>query len=184
MLIIVNGPPRCGKDTLVERLRTSLANAGQTSDYRQVGRPLKEMTHGAFAAIDGCIPPYWDEFDACKEEPHDFFLGQTPRQSYIDFHEKLLKPVYGPTFLANVTARIMASSQADVKIVSGLTGPLDVHVLRTRLECEPTVVEISRDGCSWDNREPLRMNDTLFSNNGTIAEIAEWTNDFVTILAP
>ncbi len=175
MLVIVQGPPRSGKDTFVKELAGLLRARDISCVHRQVGQVLKEATHALYAALaDYPIRIMsWNWFEVDKEKPSDFFLGQSPREAYINVHEKLIKPLHGDTTLARMTAEHLARSPAKVKIASSLTGPNDVPVLAKALGTPIAIVRITRHGCTWDNREPIAA-DIILNNNGTIGDMRKW----------
>lgn len=175
MLVIVQGPPRSGKDTFVNELAGLLRAHDISCVHRQVGQTLKEATHALYQALtDHPIHIYpWNYFEANKETPKEIFLGLTPRQAYIDVHERLIKPLHGDTTLARMTAEHLARSPAKVKIASSLTGPNDVPVLVKALGA-PIIIGLDRWGCTeWDNRRPIAP-DWCFHNNGPIEKMRNW----------
>lgn len=86
-VIFINGPPRSGKDTLADHIVRT--NPGfKKVKFAQV---LKERTHALYGHPD--LPHDW--FEETKDVPNAIFLGQTPRQAYINVSEKLMKPIHG-----------------------------------------------------------------------------------------
>ena len=86
-LVLLNGPPRCGKDTvgqmLVERL------PGYRVD--KFARKLKDLCHCLYGI---CGLPH-SHYELCKDEPRAEFLGLSPRQVYIGLSERYFKPMHG-----------------------------------------------------------------------------------------
>ena len=84
-IILVNGPPRAGKDTAYEAVPNSVRT--------KFAQAVKEGTHRCFG-LD--LHLYgMDYFEDCKDEPHEFFFGKTPREAYIAYSEMFMKPFTG-----------------------------------------------------------------------------------------
>ena len=88
-IVILNGPPRSGKDTIADNLREfyTLKFAGT----------LKQMTHALYGMPD--IPS--DFFEEVKDIPNKAFYDLTPRQAYINVSEQYIKPVHGLSFFGD-----------------------------------------------------------------------------------
>lgn len=118
-LILLNGPPRCGKDTSAKILRSLIPGAW---DFK-LSRRLKEMTHGLYG-IGANIQGRWhwpaphDWFEKRKDEPLPEFRGLTPRQAYIHVSEKYVKPVHGEGALGTWLAEEIARNPPAVATVS------------------------------------------------------------------
>jgi hypothetical protein len=96
-IVLFNGPPEAGKDTLSVELAQAL-NAPIA-----LGRMSAPLKRGACALYD--IDP--EEFAQMpKDEPSEKLLGQTPRQVQIELSENFLKPKHGD----EVMGRIMVNS--------------------------------------------------------------------------
>jgi hypothetical protein len=96
-IVLFNGPPEAGKDTLSVELAQAL-NAPVA--LGRMSAPLKRATCALYD-----IDP--DEFQQMpKEQPSEKLLGQTPRQVQIDLSENFLKPRHGDA----VMGRIMVNS--------------------------------------------------------------------------
>lgn len=105
-VILLNGPPRCGKDTASEFLCSWLNGVPQ-----KISKILKLKTH-AFYGLVGLdnrpVPHDW--FEDAKDEPQACFEGLTPRQAYIAMSEQYIKPVHGDGYLGKVLAGLIRSS--------------------------------------------------------------------------
>lgn len=118
-IILLNGPPRSGKDTSAAHIRTLLGSR----DYK-LSKRLKEMAHGLYgvlAPVDDfgrrCIAPH-DWFEAKKDAPLAEFRGLTPRQAYIAVSERYVKPVHGGDSLGRWLAGDLARDNPPVATVS------------------------------------------------------------------
>lgn len=92
-LIVLNGPPRCGKDTLARYLAHE-----ENLAHIKFASKLKIMAHCLYG-----IPNPEDiyQFEDCKDEPNPAFYGLTPRQAYIEVSERYIKPVHGMSFFGD-----------------------------------------------------------------------------------
>lgn len=142
-LIVLNGPPRCGKDTLAD----FLADEWGMAHLKFAGR-LKQMTHGLYGVP---MPAAINQFESCKDEPNPSFFGLTPRQAYIAVSEAYIKPVHGKDFFGKrllekinqIPKNLFVASDGGlieelIPVVEGLGGE---NVL---------VLKISRPGCNFE----------------------------------
>lgn len=87
-IILLNGPPGCGKDTAAQAIVLNTVYGGR---HMKFATPLKEGTH----AMYGMVGAHRDHFEAVKDMPRPEFFGQTPRQAYIKASEEWMKPSFG-----------------------------------------------------------------------------------------
>jgi len=93
-LVILNGPPRCGKTIAAEAIAllgklparaAAMTSGSPLSDGSPVvihsSDELKRRTHLVYG-LEADLPP--DAFEWCKDQPRVEFLGLTPRQAYIN----------------------------------------------------------------------------------------------------
>ena len=94
-ILLLNGPPRCGKDTAAKILADLIPGAW---DYK-LSKRLKEMTHGLYGVLENYYGVWriasHDYFESRKDEPATELRGLTPRQAYIEVSERYIKPVHG-----------------------------------------------------------------------------------------
>ena len=90
MIVLVNGPPGSGKDTVGECIRRQFG-----SRVDKFAKFLKEATHRLYdvRGPDGAIAPH-DYFESRKDRPCDEFNGSIPRQCYIGV-DRYLKDMHG-----------------------------------------------------------------------------------------
>ena len=116
-VILLNGPPECGKDTAAAMLKQSF---GQYAHIEKFARPVKEGCHGLFGIVDdkGRVLRH-DAFELVKNEPNAEFLGLSPRQAYIWYSEVVMKPKFGQSIFGNMAVanmrRWLSNFQQDVK---------------------------------------------------------------------
>ena len=161
-VIVLNGPPRCGKDTLSGMLAAEFGVV-----ELKFAAILKRMVHQAFGLHD--VPV--DHFEAVKDQPQDVFFGKTPREVYIAFSETFIKPLYGPKFFGTELARQIASSNAERFVVSDGGFPAEMKPLYEVARVE--LVHVKRPGCDFsnDSRGWLPDPNCEICNDGSIEEL-------------
>ena len=97
-VVVLNGPPRCGKDTL---LRQFPQITGNLVDDLRFSRPLKIGGHLTMGLVSATMEGY----DATKDEPNPDFFDLTPREFYIAMSENFLKPTFGKDILGKLWLR-------------------------------------------------------------------------------
>lgn len=180
-ILLVNGPPRSGKDTMggvLSRLaRTKTKHVLDT----KLAKALKEMAHDAFCEVKGLSH---DTFEDCKDVPQQRLGGRTWREVYIAFSEKLCKPLFGQDYWARLVLDEIDLNEQDY--------PLDYVIITDcgfQVEVDSIVdwaggrghtvvlLRMSREGCDFskDSRETvdLRGRGTRInvSNNGPISNL-------------
>lgn len=112
-LILLNGPPRAGKD-YAGRILFRILDELRPTAVVKFATEVKERCHAAYRIfdVDGEPVPA-DSFERTKDQPSASFLGRTPRECYIAFSEKLMKPLHGQ----DVFGRLL------LKTIQGFSGP-------------------------------------------------------------
>ena len=163
-ILLLNGPPRSGKDTAGEELAEIMARSGVNARVFKFAHALKIATHGTFFGLLGvlgrdrelaCDPAAFEEE---KDEPSEIFFGKTPREAYIAVSELLCKPLYGKEFFGEVLARQISDGAQtegepylDVAIVTDSGFASEARPLIRKFGKENVgLIRISRDGCSFD----------------------------------
>ena len=151
-IILLNGPPRSGKDFAGDLLRDETED-GAIVKFAQI---LKERTH---AFYDLCNPltgkPYaHDRYEDCKDEPNDDFEGLTPREAYIAISEQYVKPVHGEKqfgiWLAD-EMRCYDDAHFSPLIVTDSGFRPEAEVLVEEFGAENIVLaRIHREGCTFE----------------------------------
>lgn len=173
-LVLLNGPPRCGKDTIAMSVYTALRKHNLTAYKRKISKPLKDATHAAY----GCHVRH-DHFEHCKEEPNEIFFGLTPRQAYINMSELLLKPSHGDDIVGKMFIRSTKVEEDHYMIISdcGFLSELEPII-----EHYATVflVRLHREGTNFDNDSRSYVytgNNRVFEydvdNNGSVEDTTD-----------
>ena len=92
-IVLINGAPRSGKDSAGNMIAAATPGRWAVSKF---SKSMKERCHAAYHILgpDG-TPAAHDYFENCKDEPSTYFMGATPREAYIAFSEKFMKPLHG-----------------------------------------------------------------------------------------
>ena len=170
-IILVNGPPRAGKDTAYEAYPD-----GVRCKFAQA---VKEGTHAAFGLDPKEYP--MDVFEAVKDEPNVLFFGKTPREAYIAYSEMFMKPftgdkmVFGKLLIRWIETYEEAREKAQAEPV-----PFIVTDSGFREEAEAIVghfgaenvklICVHRDGCTFegDSRSYIDLTDLGVSTEDVV----------------
>lgn len=116
-LILLNAPPRCGKDTSVGIITEHLKQYSRTVVGHKFAAPLKNGTHSFFGLEGVGI----DHYEDSKGEPKPELFGLTPREAYIKFSEECIKPVFGKDYFGRIASKSIQRlllDTSDVVVVS------------------------------------------------------------------
>lgn len=112
-LILLNGPPGCGKDTGANAICAYVSKHAQYLAPRhfKFAEPLKKAAH---ALVDAFVS--WDHFDRpewakLKDVPSGEFFGLSPRELYIKLSEGFAKPVFEKDFFGFVMRKRLGKAQ-------------------------------------------------------------------------
>lgn len=141
--ILLNGPPRAGKDTAVEALVPLL---GQSAEVFKFTRPVKDLTHRA-AGVD-CAH---DAYETSKDLPLPEFGGRTPRQAYIDTSREL-KSKEGEDAVARLFVKAILESSASVILNPDCGDDMEALCVADAFLPENVfVIRIHREGHDFSN---------------------------------
>jgi len=183
-MIMLNGPPRCGKDTIAGALDEYL-NVVRGDEYQVIHEKFSAPLKAGVRAIYG-VPP---DIEETKDESDDRLLGATYRGAQISlFHH--LSRVHGNTVLGQLfSARTLRRD--GVFIVSD-TGRFDeVFPAIKSFDADSCVVfRIHRDGTSFANdiRQYVTNTDIIgiksfdVDNNGSVETVVLTIIDVLTDL--
>ena len=153
MIILLNGPPKSGKDTAAEFV---VKHVNRTTHYK-LSRPLKQAVHRIFD-ISGEMVKH---FEANKEAISPHLLGTSYRKAQIDvFH--MLESEFGGDVLARLFIRYLKKNDASKHIVVSDCGrtpeaqALVSHFGRDKV----AIIGLYRPDCSFegDIREYVKTN--------------------------
>lgn len=160
-LILLNGPPRCGKDTSGQ----ILADALDCAAVDKFARVVKERCHAAYGMRvvgSGLVPPH-DYFEGVKDEPLPAFLGRTPRECYKAFSEQLYKPLHGADVFGRLLlADLLGADAVRTWIITDSGFRAEAEPLIEHFGARATLlVRLHREGCMFagDSRSYLDLSD-------------------------
>jgi hypothetical protein len=148
MIILLNGPPGCGKDTIAKIIRKKIGS----KDYK-ISKPLKD----AFSSLFGIQGELLHELlEERKDEP---FWGEseyTPRDVQIYLYEEFLKPKFGDNCLGLITVNNIAKIAWKHLTISDCGKNSEVSPITKAYGCDKVkTILIVRPDYKWDSRERL-----------------------------
>lgn len=143
-IVMLNGPPRSGKDEAVK----ALAKEFNIRHYK-MSYPLKRTVRTFWNLTD-------DEekyLEAHKEDPQKIFAGRSYRQVQISLSEDWAKPVFGSDVFGIIARRALSIPTDTQFTVISDSGFFDEAVPLVRLTGPRSVllIHISRPGTSFEN---------------------------------
>lgn len=176
-VVVFNGPPYCGKDTLARMLADYMESHGISAPVKEESLSLP-LRHVAYAMVG---ETYNDaSYAAFKETPFAEFGNRTGRQLMIDVSESFLKQVYGEKIMAQMlVARNSDWLDTDgVLLIRDGGFQVEINALLDEIIADNIyVVQIHRDGCSFDNdsrewvRHPNSARMMQVWNNGSLNDL-------------
>lgn len=156
LVIVLNGPPRAGKDTAIEILQDVIKDG----DVYQFFRPIKEMLHVEL----GLDVPH-DHYELQKDDELLEFGGMTPRRAYIDKGERL-QAEFGHSVLLDTYFEAISSSNSPVLITTCGNDGEACEIASIFGNENVLVIRIHKDGCdfsqdsrSWVTSPHLNLRD-------------------------
>lgn len=157
-VILLNGPPRSGKDYAA----IVLNKHWEKSKIFWFATHVKSRSQRAILDFDGREDITL--FEDCKDTPSQFLFDKTPREVWIAFSEKFMKPLFGKDIFGKYLAldllphvhttdiAIVADSgfKEEAKIIIELIGHKNIFHIK-----------LSRDGCDFnkDSRGYIDLSD-------------------------
>lgn len=189
-IILINGAPRSGKDTLGTAIVNHCADRGLNACVTKFAWEVKIKVHGIFDAVDELgkpLPADW--FENVKDSEGPSGTRMTWRQAYIWYSEEVMKPKFGSTFfgrkMADRLKATMALGKYDVVAITdcGFFDEVD-QVVRQLWEPSMRLVRVTRPGCTYmgDSRGPVthdRVPLHIVVNDGTADDLATVTAELV-----
>lgn len=162
-VVLLNGPPRSGKDTVAHIICSTAAHGPWVHDKFAV--ELKERCHAAYRLYDSRsgLPVHHNYFEKQKDVPLQLFEGLTPRRAYIEFYEKWVAPVCGKDalgrwlvervgyFMFQQEKNLPAAKRNCAMVISDAGTPEAVQKVVDRFGTDAcTLINIERDGCTFE----------------------------------
>lgn len=157
-VIILNGPPLCGKDTIADKMiENDLAGDFFKLQYKD---KLIKLTRVAYSLTED----QWDEIYTRdrKEVPTPLLWGRSPREALIHMSETVIKPAFGRDYFGKAAADNIQYNKVNVFSDGGFPeeiAPLIELVGVNHL----VVVRLHADGCSYDGDSRSYFQDDGFT---------------------
>lgn len=170
-VVFLNGPPRCGKDTITNQLVSMLPD----SENVKFSAPLKE----ALPVFFGISDEYVEALEQHKELPFSRLLDKTWREVQISLSETWAKPTFGKEVFGQIATNKIKASNNSLFFISDSGFPEEANaVVREigRLNC--LLVRVIREGCDFSNdsrsywKNETEIPEISIENNSSIDEIS------------
>jgi hypothetical protein len=169
-VVLFNGPPRSGKDTIVETL---MSRYKDESAHLKLSKPLKQSLKTLFNLSEEEA----DYLEQTKDTPSDLLFGMSWRQAQIWLSEDVMKPQFGKSIFGKLLVKDLDSTKKFTFISD--SGFLEEAEEIIKAVGANNVIKFSlwRDGCSfkgdsrsyWSTYLPIK--DISIENNSTIADV-------------
>lgn len=130
-IVLLNGPPRCGKDALagafLKRRRAEDVEMEHSTQLMKFARPIRDAACATFPWLSE------ENFEERKEQA--LFPGcATLRQWMIAYSEEFMKPLLGQEVFGHLLWQAVKDAGAEVIVVSDCGFRIEVECLLTKLE--------------------------------------------------
>lgn len=181
-IIITNGPPRSGKDTLCNLILEGI------TDHDLIPLSYKKTLYVGVARRYGLSVEAVFKMNAdtlIKDEPSPLFDGKSVRQALIYESEEIIKKKYGEQGVAIQTFKLLEEQYGKERLKNavlycsdgGFNSELDAAYDFFRISVEDVyIIRMLREGCSFegDSREFLDHPDTVIRNDGDIEHLKSY----------
>lgn len=143
-IVLLNGPPRCGKDTAA----VALTNAIPNSVHHKFADPLRN----AVPAMFGIGHDLWQTLYLYNKDVRTSVLfGMSPREAMIWLSEEVMKPKFGVEVFGKIAAQTIASYPQETVVVSDSGFAREVMPLIDAFGVDNLlIVQIRRPGQTFD----------------------------------
>ena len=156
-VIILNGPPGSGKDTIADFI---------SAEFNAEHLRFKTKLYAITALINNIeldtFMKYASDQDA--KDLVELARGLTARQLLIETSEKVIKPYYGKEYFGNDVGNSILKSNKSLFAISdgGFPEELTSMIDAGRLEHKDIfIVQLYRNGCNFDNDSRTYFNEEL-----------------------
>lgn len=177
--IILNCPPRSGKDTIAEMFV-------ERNDFKMLS--FKGKLVEVALTISNVSKNEWDErYKEQKEEPWDKLGGISQRNYLIMISEEWIKPVHGKSYFGDIIAQTVSRDNENNNFILPDGGfEEEIHPIFNELGQKVLIIQWDREGCTfdYDSRDWITTFPEITfrtkPNNGTIEEHYENVKRLIT----
>jgi len=166
-VILLNGPPGSGKDTIADLIVSS-----HKAEHLRFKTKLYEIT----ALLNNIDLETFIKYATDRETKESLVLdrGLTPRALLIEASENVIKPYYGEDYFGIVVGETIRDSYSDLFVISdgGFVDELIALIDAAELtgdDINITVIKLFRDGCTFDNDSREYLPEEVLSKYGITA---------------
>ena len=168
-VIILNGPPGTGKDTIAEGL---VRAHGNKIEHMQFKSQLFKIA----LLVSGIPEDEWNARYSCQQTknlPWELLGGLSQRQFMIRISEEWCKPTFGKNYFGLIAAREVAKSDKPIIVFSDGGFVEEIKELLASNNIKLLVVHLHRDGHTFDGDS----RDYIFGHQHTIQYINDGSID-------
>ena len=168
-VVLLNGPPDSGKDTIAEHL----CSTSRKFVHKEFKEKLFELVKVIYSVSDQRFAELYIE----KETPCEEYHGISPRQAMIKVSEEVIKPIYGHRYFGDQAARSLIEGKVNIFSDSGFVDEAESLIDEIGKK-NILLVQISgRGNFNNDSRnylpESLFTNVSVVNNTSTLASLFE-----------
>ena len=147
-VIILNGPPRSGKDTAVDIICDLL----EKNDEDMYDVKMAQPAYDAVPVLFGIPKVRWHQMYYDKKDvPHEELWGMSPRRALIWLCEEVMKPKFGADYFGVIAGKKAGrlSSKSHWVTISDGGFPHEIQAVVDRCEHPVYLVHVHRAGCDF-----------------------------------
>jgi hypothetical protein len=141
-IILLNGPPRSGKDTAANIIKKNVPNF---TEYK-MSSPLKRTVREMF----NLTIEQHKALEDIKDEPSDILGGHSYRDIQISLSEDWMKPTFGSKIFGEIAVKVINQRAGNV-VISDIGFEDEVYPLRRAFTKRLCLIRIHRPGSNFDN---------------------------------
>lgn len=185
-IVLLNGPPRSGKDTAAELIQNKLKEKHPVARCKFATglRCMAEAAIEASGLLDESaeiVPLFF--CDAFKDTKQSSLCGRTPREVLIQMSEGFVKPLFGKDFFGKVLAheiKKVKTTRTSLFLISDSGFTEEAKVLVEKFGAENILlIRLHADGTSFrgDSRSYISLNDVYSVDvHNPMTEEGLWEN--------
>lgn len=146
-VILLNGPPRCGKDTVGRIIDATVSESVLICKFAAL---MKERTHALYGLFGAEGRPLRaDHFESRKDEGLQEFCGHSPRQAYI-FVGEAMKAQHGQDYWGKLLRDQIERRAEEVAVVTDCGFLPESEVMIDRFgSAGVALIRVQRNGCDF-----------------------------------